>query len=76
MTKKEIALEAIRLLKIEDPDSSEKISYIKGTSNIEGITHLKEKVDSGEAKAGFGIYGAGSKDPGCGPGTPYGSRRR
>ncbi|WP_294229019.1 DUF1015 domain-containing protein [uncultured Chryseobacterium sp.] len=44
------------ILKIADPDSSEKISYIKGTSNIEGITHLKEKVDSGEAKAGFGIY--------------------
>lgn len=44
------------ILKIEDPDSSEKISYVKGTSNIEGINHLKEKVDNGEGKAGFGIY--------------------
>ncbi|EJL69337.1 DUF1015 domain-containing protein [Chryseobacterium populi] len=44
------------ILKIEDPDSSEKISYVKGTSNIEGINILKEKVDSGEAYVGFGIY--------------------
>jgi uncharacterized protein (DUF1015 family) len=44
------------ILKIEDPDSSEKIDYIKGTSNIEGINQLKEKIDSGDGKAGFGIY--------------------
>ncbi|MEY8758878.1 DUF1015 domain-containing protein [Chryseobacterium tongliaoense] len=44
------------ILKIEDPDSSEKISYVKGTSNIEGINILKEKVDNGEAYVGFGIY--------------------
>ncbi|WP_294249567.1 DUF1015 domain-containing protein [uncultured Chryseobacterium sp.] len=44
------------ILKIEDPDSSEKISYVKGTSNIEGINQLKEKIDAGEGKAGFGIY--------------------
>ncbi len=44
------------ILKIEDPDSSEKISYVKGTSNLEGINQLKEKVDAGEGKAGFGIY--------------------
>lgn len=44
------------ILKIEDPDSSEKISYVKGTSSIEGINQLKEKVDNGEGKAGFGIY--------------------
>lgn len=44
------------ILKIEDPDSSEKISYIKGTSSLEGINQIKEKVDSGEGKAGFGIY--------------------
>lgn len=44
------------ILKIDDPDSSEKISYVKGTSNLEGINQLKEKVDAGEGKAGFGIY--------------------
>lgn len=44
------------ILKIEDPDSSEKISYVKGTSNLEGINLLKEKIDNGEGKVGFGIY--------------------
>lgn len=44
------------ILKIEDPDSSEKISYVKGTSSLEGINQLKEKVDAGEGKAGFGIF--------------------
>ena len=44
------------VLKIEDPDSSEKISYVKGTSSLEGINLLKEKVDNGEGKVGFGIY--------------------
>ncbi|VFA40344.1 DUF1015 domain-containing protein [Chryseobacterium indologenes] len=44
------------ILKIEDPDSSELISYVKGTSNINGINILKEKIDNGEGKVGFGIY--------------------
>ncbi|OCA72486.1 hypothetical protein BBI01_10210 [Chryseobacterium artocarpi] len=44
------------ILKIEDPDSSDLISYVKGTSNINGINIIKEKIDSGEGKAGFGIY--------------------
>lgn len=44
------------ILKIDDPDSSDLISYVKGTSNLNGINILKEKVDDGEAKAGFGIY--------------------
>ncbi len=44
------------ILKIEDPDSSDLISYVKGTSNINGINILKEKIDSGEGKAGFGIF--------------------
>ncbi len=44
------------ILNIEDSDSSDQISYVKGSSNIEGIKILKEKVDSGEGKVGFGIY--------------------
>ncbi|RMZ59903.1 DUF1015 domain-containing protein [Chryseobacterium nematophagum] len=44
------------IFKIEESDSSEKIMYVKGTSNIEGINILKEKIDSGEGQVGFGIY--------------------
>jgi uncharacterized protein (DUF1015 family) len=44
------------ILKIEESDSSDKISYVKGTSNIEGIAEIKEKIDKGEGKAGFGIF--------------------
>ncbi|MDN5481793.1 MAG: DUF1015 domain-containing protein, partial [Chryseobacterium sp.] len=44
------------ILKIENSDSSEKITYAKGTSNIQGINSLKEKIDNGEGKVGFGIY--------------------
>lgn len=44
------------ILKIENSDSSDKISYIKGTSNIAGVKLLKEKVDKGEGKVGFSIY--------------------
>lgn len=44
------------ILKIEDSDSSDKISYVKGTSTIEGIGILKQKVDNGEGKVGFGLY--------------------
>ncbi|MBQ0152788.1 MAG: DUF1015 domain-containing protein [Chryseobacterium sp.] len=44
------------ILKIENSDSSDQISYVKGTSNIEGVKLLKEKVDKGEGKVGFSIY--------------------
>lgn len=44
------------ILGIEDPKTTEKITYIKGNSTVEGITAIKEKVDSGEYKVGFGIY--------------------
>jgi uncharacterized protein (DUF1015 family) len=44
------------ILKIEDPDSSEKISYVKGTSSLDGISQIKEKIDDGEGKVGFGIF--------------------
>ncbi|WP_373708005.1 DUF1015 domain-containing protein [Kaistella sp.] len=44
------------ILGIEDPKTTEKITYIKGTSSIEGINTIKESVDSGKFKVGFGIY--------------------
>lgn len=44
------------ILGIQLESTSDKIEYLKGTSSIEGIMAIKEKVDSGEFKAGFGIY--------------------
>lgn len=44
------------ILGIADPKTTEKITYIKGTSSIEGINTIKESVDSGKFKVGFGIF--------------------
>lgn len=44
------------ILKIEDTDSSDQISYLKGNSSVEGILKIKEKVDAGDGVAGFGIH--------------------
>lgn len=44
------------ILQIENSDSSENISYIKGSSNIEGIRKLKEKIDNGDGVVGLGVY--------------------
>ena len=44
------------ILGIEDPKTTDKITYIKGCSNIEGIKNIKKKVDSGQFKVGFGIF--------------------
>ncbi|MDN3605863.1 DUF1015 domain-containing protein [Kaistella yonginensis] len=44
------------ILGIDNPKTTDKITYIKGTSTIEGINSLKESVDSGKYKVGFGIY--------------------
>lgn len=44
------------ILGIEDPKTTDKITYINGNSGIEGIIEIKKKVDSGEYKAGFGIH--------------------
>ncbi|MDQ0476469.1 DUF1015 domain-containing protein [Chryseobacterium sp. MDT2-18] len=44
------------ILGIDDPKTTEKITYIKGSSDIEGIKTIKAKVDSGDFKVGFGIY--------------------
>ncbi|WP_226065062.1 DUF1015 domain-containing protein [Kaistella polysaccharea] len=44
------------ILGIDDPKTTEKITYIKGNSSIDGINTIKESVDSGKFKVGFGIY--------------------
>lgn len=44
------------ILNIENTDSSDNISYIKGTSSVEGIKRLKDAVDSGKYAVAFGIY--------------------
>lgn len=44
------------ILDIKNSDSSDKISYVKGSSNLTGINLLKERVDNGEGKVGFGIF--------------------
>ncbi|MBF8456121.1 DUF1015 domain-containing protein [Kaistella sp. G5-32] len=44
------------ILGITDPKTTDKITYCKGNSAVEGIIDLKENVDSGEYKVGFGIY--------------------
>lgn len=44
------------ILGIDDAKTTEKITYIKGTSSVEGINRIKESVDSGQYKVGFGIH--------------------
>ncbi|MDR2207248.1 MAG: DUF1015 domain-containing protein [Flavobacteriaceae bacterium] len=44
------------ILGIKLESVSENIEYLKGNSTIDGIIAIKEKVDSGEYKAGFAIY--------------------
>lgn len=45
-----------KIIGIGNAKHTDKITYSKGTSDIKGILELKEKVDSGEYKVGFGIY--------------------
>ncbi len=44
------------ILGIEDPKTTEKITYIKGNSTTIGIQAIKDQVDSGKYKVGFGLY--------------------
>lgn len=44
------------ILGIRIESESDNIDYSKGNSSIEGILALKEKVDSGEYEAAFGVY--------------------
>jgi len=44
------------ILGIELESTSDMIDYLKGTSDIEGILNLKEKVDSGEYKLAIAVH--------------------
>lgn len=44
------------ILGIEDYKTTDRITYVKGTSDVKGIMKIKEKVDSGSYVVGFGIY--------------------
>ena len=44
------------IFNIKDYKTTDRITYLKGTANVEGIKRIKEKVDSGDYKVGFGVY--------------------
>lgn len=44
------------ILGIKDYKTTDKITYIKGNSTIQGIHTIKERVDAGEFKVGFGLH--------------------
>ncbi|RQP09433.1 MAG: DUF1015 domain-containing protein, partial [Chryseobacterium sp.] len=44
------------VLGIDNVKLSKKLSYIRGTSTIDGIMAMKDQVDSGDFVAGFGLY--------------------
>lgn len=44
------------ILNIENPKTTDEITYLKGNSGLEGILKLREKVDSAEFKVGFGLF--------------------
>jgi len=48
------------ILHIKEADK--RISFIKGTGDINGVLNLKKAVDSGEYQAGFGFYPAPMQD--------------
>ncbi|RRQ45968.1 DUF1015 domain-containing protein [Chryseobacterium sp. SC28] len=45
-----------KIFGITNAKHTDKITYLKGTSDVQGIIEIKEKVDSGNYKIGFGIY--------------------
>lgn len=44
------------ILGIDNLKTSNRVDYQRGTSCVEGIKNLKQKVDSGKFKVGFGAY--------------------
>lgn len=47
------------ILGIDDSKASDRIDFIKGNSSIESILKIKEKIDSGKFKIGFGLHPVG-----------------
>lgn len=50
------------ILGIENSRTDERVQFLRGTGDIEGILKLKEKVDSGEYKVAFGFYPVAVQD--------------
>ncbi len=51
------------ILSIEnDNEENERLNFVKGSSDIEGIAKLKEKVDSEEFTVGFVLHPIGFND--------------
>lgn len=50
------------VLNIQDSRDDERLGFLRGSGNIDGVLKLKEKVDSGEYKAGFFFYPVVSAD--------------
>lgn len=50
------------ILNIHDSRTDERIDFIRGTGNVEGVKSLKEKVDNDGFKAGFFFYPVNSAD--------------
>ncbi|MGV4439557.1 DUF1015 domain-containing protein [Ornithobacterium rhinotracheale] len=50
------------ILGIEDSRESDKVEFVKGTGDINGIMKMKELVDKGEYKVAFGFYPIALKD--------------
>lgn len=44
------------LLGVDNIRTNKRVGFIKGTGDVRGIIKMKEKVDSGEYKVGFGFY--------------------
>ena len=50
------------ILNIENPKTTDKITYVKGSSNIDSILNLKKEVDSGEYRLAIAIHPVSFKD--------------
>lgn len=50
------------ILGIKDSKEDKRVKFVKGTGDVTGILKIKEKVDSGEFKVGFGFYPIQVKD--------------
>lgn len=50
------------ILNIQDSRDDDRIGFIRGTGNIDGVKNLQSKVDSGKYKVGFFFYPVAAKD--------------
>ncbi|MFA5619027.1 MAG: DUF1015 domain-containing protein [Weeksellaceae bacterium] len=50
------------ILDIQDSRDDDRLGFVRGTGDINGVLHLKNTVDSGKYKAGFFFYPVAAKD--------------